>query len=105
MRYLSEEWKAAQWKEFEETQLVGDTSDCGGWGWDPPCGGCARCMAMQFGHYLMKEEEAVRRLLEAGLSVADPRSINVPFCGDYHDTWRCYNAGERPAGRYPWEEV
>lgn len=34
----------------ERTFQPGDPrrSDCGGWAWSPPCGGCDRCIEMQF---------------------------------------------------------
>lgn len=26
-------------------------TDCGGWRWDPPCGGCDRCIQAQLAYY------------------------------------------------------
>jgi hypothetical protein len=101
MRYLSQEWKKAQWDAFMEEQIAGDTSDCGGW--DGPCGGCARCMTQQFGYYMMKEEESARVFLNAGLDVAPPHFVTVPWSGNYHDSWRCFRAGEKTVGGFPWE--
>lgn len=104
MRYLSEEWQRKEWEDFEQNQIVDDTSDCGGWGWEGPCGGCARCIREQFGYYMSKEIESARVFLRASFDVADPRLIQLPFCGDFHDMWRCYRAKERAAGRYPWRK-
>lgn len=109
MRYLSNEWKAEQWRAFEEEQIGDDTSDCGGGGWDPPCGGCARCMSMQFGYYLNIEEQAARTLLRAGFDVAPPTLINLDidwYHGGlrYHDASHCQSAGEREAWPFPWEK-
>lgn len=107
VRYLSKEWIAEQWRVFEETQIAGDTSDCGGWGWDPPCGGCARCMTQQFGYYLSKEEDAARVLLRTGFDVADPRLISVDWwCHGLrpsHDSWSCKMSNEREGYTFPWE--
>lgn len=102
MRYLSKEWKDAEWRDFEE-QIGGDTSDCGGWTFDPPCGGCARCLRDQFGYYMMVEEDAARVFLRAGFDVAMRGTVDMPFNGDYHDSWRCFCAGEKKVGGFPWE--
>jgi hypothetical protein len=64
------------WCTFEDTDEVTESShptpgcslrtDCGGWGWDPPCGGCDRCLSDQARYYQGKErEEAVRRAVSA----------------------------------------
>ena len=106
MRYLSDEWKAAEWKAFEEEQIGDDDSDCGGWGWDPPCGGCARCMRMQFGYYMMKEEEQARVWLRAGFDVAPIGMIRIdwmPGFGGSHDSYNCRMTNEREEWRFPWE--
>jgi hypothetical protein len=34
---------------------------CGGWTWDPPCGGCDLCIAMQEAHYAYLEREDLRK--------------------------------------------
>lgn len=96
VRYLSDEWFREQWESIEESVIGEDTSDCGGWRWDPPCGGCARCIRDQHAYYLQKEREHAAPLLAAGFGVADPRLVSpaVPFCGDYHDAWRHVMAGE-----------
>ncbi len=110
MRYLSQEWKAAEWADFEEMMIGGDESDCGGQTMDnPPCGGCARCLRMQFGYYMMKEEMAARVLLRAGFNVADPRLVTVdyPHHGlaiHAHDASNCKDAGEREGWPFPWEK-
>lgn len=106
-RYLSEEWKREEWKNFEETQIAGDTSDCGGWGWDGPCGGCARCMRQQFGYYMQKEEEQARVWLQAGFDVAPIGMIQIdwmPGFGGAHDSYNCRMSGERSEWFFSWEE-
>ena len=104
MRYLSQKWKAEQWRVFEEEQIAGDDSDCGGWGWDPPCGGCARCMRMQFGYYMQKKEDAARVFLNAGFDVMEPIRLDYfPGFGGYHDSYNCRMSNEREAWRFPWE--
>lgn len=109
MRYLSKEWKTAEWKNFEETQIGEDTSDCGGQTVDnPPCGGCARCMRMQFGFYMMKEELQARMWLAAGFDVAPIGMIRVdwmPGYGGHHDSYNCKMSGERESFFYPWEKL
>jgi hypothetical protein len=30
--------------EYDYSWIVDDSSNCGGWNWDPPCGGCVRCL-------------------------------------------------------------
>ncbi len=107
MRYLSEEWKRAAWDEFESNVIGGDTSDCG-WGWDGPCGGCARCMTAQMSYYLRREEERARPFLDAGFDVLDPSVITIEWSPGYsagHDAYNCRMAGEREAWRFPWEEA
>lgn len=109
MRYLSQEWKAAQWRAFEEEQIGDDMSDCGGQTTDsPPCGGCSRCMRMQFGYYLDVEERTARVLLRAGFDVAPPSLITLDYLSPYslssHDSWRCKSAGERDGYFFPWEK-
>jgi hypothetical protein len=109
MRYLSQEWKSAEWADFEEMMIGGDESDCGGQTFDPPCGGCARCLRMQFGYYMMKEEEAARVLLRAGFAVTDPRLVTVdyPYRGlaiHAHNASNCRDAGEREDWPFPWEK-
>lgn len=107
MRYLSEEWKRKQWRAFEEEQLAGDSSDCGGMGsWNGPCGGCARCMTAQFSYQLMMEEDRARVFLRAGFSVLDPTMITVPWTFGFHaghDSYDCRMKNEREAWRFPWE--
>ncbi len=106
MRYLSKEWKDAQWRAFEEEQIAGDDSDCGGWGWDPPCGGCARCMRMQFGYYMDQEEKQARVWLAAGFDVAPYGTVRVdyfPGFGGYHSSYDCFCTQERTEVFYPWE--
>ena len=102
-RYLSDEWKAEQWRKFEEEQIAGDESDCGGWGSNPPCGGCARCMTMQFGYYLMKEEQQARVWLDAGFDVAPRGTVTIDHSGGYHDAFNCKMSGERESFLFPWE--
>jgi hypothetical protein len=108
MRYLSPEWKDAVWKNFEEIQIAGDESDCGGQSIDyPPCGGCARCMRMQFGYYMMKEEERARVFLRAGFDVAPP-IVTLDYWPGFsagHDSYNCRMSGEREAWFFPWEKV
>lgn len=107
MIYLSEEWKREQWRNFEETQLAGDSSDCGGWGWDPPCGGCARCMAAQFSYYLMKEEGRARTIEAAGLRAAPPDLVTLEWEGGMsagHDSYACWCSKERTELGFPWEK-
>lgn len=40
--------------------------DCGGWTYDPPCGGCTRCLYMQEAYYhdegYLKPSRAVKQL-------------------------------------------
>lgn len=108
MRYLSQEWKNEQWRDFEETQIAGDDSDCGGWRWDPPCGGCARCMRDQFSYYMGKEEEQARVWLAVGLEVAPIGLVRLdyfPGFGGCHDSHNCWMSGEREVGLFPWEKV
>lgn len=38
-------------EELPHTNAQHDEGDCGGWTWDPPCGGCYRCLNMQKAHY------------------------------------------------------
>jgi len=45
-----------------------DGSDCGGWTWDPPCGGCSRCIWEQTLYY-SKYEEYRSMALSAGLEL------------------------------------
>lgn len=41
---------------FEVGQYIPeDGSDCGGWTWDPPCGGCDRCCWDQALYYFEQE--------------------------------------------------
>lgn len=106
VRYLSEEWKRQEWQTFEEMHIAGDTSDCGGWGPDGPCGGCARCMAQQFGYYMMKEEERARVFLRAGFDVANPTLVTLdyfPGFGGYHTSYDCRMKEERQEWTFPWE--
>jgi hypothetical protein len=108
MRYLSDEWKAAEWKNFEETVIGDDDSDCGGAAsYDGYCGGCARCLRMQFGYYMMKEEERARVFLAAGFKVAPEGMIRIdwmPGYGGHHDSYNCKMSGERESFSYPWEK-
>lgn len=53
------------------------TSDCGGWTWDPPCGGCDRCIAAQVRYYFDQEVAKVRRYQRAGFEVADPIVVDL----------------------------
>jgi len=109
MRYLSQEWMASQWKAFDEEIIGGDTSDCGGQGMDnPPCGGCARCMSMQFGYCLMQEEKQARVWLAAGFDVAPIGMISIdwaPGYGGHHDAYGCWTSHERQELSYPWERA
>jgi len=106
MRYLSKEWKDAQWRAFEEEEIAGDTSNCGGQTIDyPPCGGCARCMTQQFGYYMFMEEQAANVILRAGLDVAMP-TIRIDWAlgyGGHHDAYNCWTSKERDSLSYPWE--
>ena len=105
-RYLSDEWKREQWEDFEASIIAGDESDCGGWMWDPPCGGCARCMTNQFAYYLMKEEERARVFLRAGFDVAPMDMVTVPWMPGFsagHDSYNCMMSDERPDLFFPWE--
>lgn len=106
-RYLSKEWKAEQWRAFEEEQIAGDTSDCGGGGGSGLCGGCARCMGMQFAHYLHNEEEQARVWLAAGFDVAPIGMVSIgyfPGFDGYHDSYNCRMTEERQQWRFPWED-
>lgn len=104
MIYLSEEWKRAQWEEFEQKYL--DDSDCGGGGFDNgPCGGCGRCMTAQFSYHIMKEEERARVFLAAGFDVCPPM-IHIdwaPGYGGSHDAYNCRMSEEREGWFFPWE--
>ncbi|HZV81206.1 MAG TPA: hypothetical protein VFF53_03455 [Geobacteraceae bacterium] len=37
--------------EHDNGQIAYDGSNCGGWTWDPPCGGCQRCLHDMARHY------------------------------------------------------
>lgn len=107
MRYLSQEWKDAAWKSFEETRLAGNDSDCG-WGRDGPCGGCGRCMTAQFGYYLNKKIEEANVFLSAGFDVADPTIINIGWMPGFigaHDSRNCRMSGERTEWSFPWKKA
>lgn len=41
-------------KRQEQIESLSDGSDCGGWGWDGPCGGCERCLLMQEAYYFCR---------------------------------------------------
>ena len=108
MRYLSDEWRKAQWDEFEATQVGDDRSDCGGLASDDgPCGGCANCLTAQFSYYLWQEEGRACTFLTAGFDVLDPRVITIEWTGHvampYHTAWDCNHVGEMRPWFYPWE--
>lgn len=103
MRYLSEEWVAAQW---EEAPIEIDNLDrtCGSW--DGPCGGCDSCIAAQFSFSLMKERDRANVFLRAGFDVSDPILIRVdwaPGYGGSHDAYGCWCSKERPTMSFPWK--
>lgn len=37
--------------EHGDPHTLSDHDGCGGWGYDPPCGGCHDCVAAQWAHY------------------------------------------------------
>jgi hypothetical protein len=62
-------------------------------------------MRAQFSYYLHEEEKEARVFLRAGFDVAMRGTVEMPFNGDYHDSWRCYCAEEITVGPFPWERV
>lgn len=53
-------WESRQY-HAEACQLY---TWCGGWSWDPPCGGCDGCLAMQDAYGALMERERMAK--EAG---------------------------------------
>ncbi|MEV0237546.1 hypothetical protein [Nonomuraea sp. NPDC050786] len=39
-----------EWENYHHPDCP-DYTSCGGWGWEPPCGGCDYCMAAQDSYY------------------------------------------------------
>ena len=47
--------------------IIDDGSDCGGWTWDPPCGGCTRCqrdMAVYYADRYRRDAHVARARLQ-----------------------------------------
>jgi hypothetical protein len=38
-------------EEHGDGHRLTDHEDCGGWTYDPPCGGCHSCIMAQWAHY------------------------------------------------------
>lgn len=89
---------------MREREEEGDGSDCGGWTWDPPCGGCTRCQLDMASYYFSQERERANRFIRAGFEYANPSVIDTQAMatagggyswGPYHDSWQCWMAGEK----------
>ncbi|MGL4525388.1 MAG: hypothetical protein ACRCUC_00270 [Aestuariivirga sp.] len=79
-----------------------DESDCG-WGFDGPCGGCARCITAQQQHYFYKEREQARMFQRAGFEYVDSRVIDMDFFEvDKHDSYDCSRLEEIESYEFPW---
>lgn len=49
---------ARMWRDHVKMYGPDDKNDCGGWTWDPPCGGCSRCIWAQTVYYAHGAEYA-----------------------------------------------
>lgn len=109
MRYLSKEWIDAQHEETER-MCPPDGYDCGGWTYDPPCGGCNRCIHMQTAHWIQKEIDRMRMFHAAGFEYADPACIQLDFYAmpggyaPYHGEggYHCWTAKEIDQPIFDW---
>lgn len=108
MRYLSDEWIAEQHRQTD-LMCPSEGFECGGWTWEPPCGGCNGCLHAQTAYWIQKERERAYMFQRAGFEYADPSVIQLdqslpggyaPYHGEggYH----CWTAEEIDAPIFPW---
>jgi hypothetical protein len=62
--------KAMEIDEHNRIEEFDPHSDCGGWTYDPPCGGCNRCMHMQISYYYDEHCKVVARYAKWGIVYA-----------------------------------
>lgn len=111
MRYLSDEFIAAQHKAVDDYQCPPSDYDCGGsFSFSgPPCGGCNDCAHAMVSHWLQKERERASMFQRAGFEYADPATVQLdptlpggyaPYHGEggYH----CWTAGEIDSPLFDW---
>jgi hypothetical protein len=53
--------------------------DCGGWTWDPPCGGCDRCIADQIWYYIDQDRQCANRYAKAGFAWIELVEIDFKY--------------------------
>lgn len=65
-------WYMGHLERRMEPYAPPEDDDCGGWGWDPPCGGCNRCFWLQVAHAYQDKTslERWRRIVRGTLAVA-----------------------------------
>lgn len=105
--YLSKQDLEDRHEDIEK-QFGNDKSNCGGWTFDPPCGGCIGCLHMMTSHFFKKEREEANRYQAAGLEVANPNVIDTRKImkaggwswGEFHDWWGHITGGEIIHGEY-----
>lgn len=107
IRYLSKEDLDFRVQEAEE---YGGGYDCGGWTFEPPCGGCSRCFQAMASRYFYKEREYATRMQRLGFEVAPHWVIDTTLMsyggnaeadirawvglGLSHDLLSCFTADE-----------
>lgn len=101
--YLSKLDLEDRHKEIEE-RFGDDSSSCGGWTWEPPCGGCIDCYHMMVSHGFGQEREAANRAHAAGFEYVNQSVIDTlkmatagggHSWGSRHSLYDCAMAGER----------
>ena len=87
-RVVAEPWKLYADRAEAEIDMVCDrtpdgkyVTDCGGWTWDPPCGGCDRCIADQTYYYTDRDRHQAVTYARAGFAFLPVVQIEWPGGG------------------------
>lgn len=74
-RVTADPWKLYADRERAEFDMLVERgpdgkflTNCGGWTWDPPCGGCDWCIADQIYYYIDRERDQAVTYARAGFA-------------------------------------